>query len=51
MEPFGAYADVDSDLARQLACIIRQKPVIFENGSTVVTASLVNPNQLTVKRL
>lgn len=51
MEPFGAYADVDSDLARQLACIIRQKPVIFENGSTVVTASLVNPNPIDRKAI
>ena len=26
MEPFGEYANVDKDRARQLACIIRQKP-------------------------
>ena len=51
MEPFGAYADVEPDLARQLACIIRQKPVIFENGTTVVTASLVNLIQSIIKPL
>ena len=51
MEPFGAYADVEPDLARQLACIIRQKPVIFENGTTVVTASLVNPNPIDHKAI
>lgn len=44
MEPFGEYADVDDDKARQLACIIRQKPVIKGFGVTLVSASLVNIN-------
>lgn len=51
MEPFGAYADIEPDLARQLACIIRQKPFISDNGSTVVTASLVNPNPIDHKAI
>ena len=36
MEPFGEYANVDKDRARQLACIIRQKPEIDGKGATVV---------------
>ncbi|MBO1198032.1 siderophore synthetase [Staphylococcus simiae] len=44
MEPFGEYADIDDDKARQLACIIRQKPEIKGFGVTVVSASLVNIN-------
>lgn len=51
MEPFGAYADVKPDIARQLAMIIRQKPAIFDNGCTIVTASLVNPNPIDNKAL
>ncbi|MEJ7260233.1 siderophore synthetase, partial [Staphylococcus epidermidis] len=34
--------DVDADLARQLACIVREKPVLAQEGSTIVSASLVN---------
>lgn len=44
LEPFGTYADTGDDLARQLACIIRQKPKLEGPGSTIVTASLVNEN-------
>lgn len=43
-EPFGEYVDVDADLARQLACIVREKPVLAQEGSTIVSASLVNRN-------
>lgn len=43
-EPFGEYVDVDADLARQLACIVREKPVLTQEGSTIVSASLVNRN-------
>ena len=43
-EPFGEYVDVDPDLARQLACIVREKPVLTQEGSTIVSASLVNRN-------
>lgn len=43
-EPFGEYVDVDPDLARQLACIVREKPVLTQEGSTIVNASLVNRN-------
>ena len=35
-----------SDLSKQLALIIRQKPTIYDYGCTVVTASLVNPNPI-----
>ena len=30
MEPFGEYANVDKDMARQLACIIRQNLKLME---------------------
>ncbi|PTI12785.1 IucA/IucC family protein [Staphylococcus warneri] len=43
-EPFGEYVDMDPDLARQLACIVREKPVLTQEGSTIVSASLVNRN-------
>ena len=43
-EPFGEYINVDPDLARQLACIVREKPVLTQEGSTIVSASLVNRN-------
>lgn len=43
-EPFGEYVDVDADLARQIACIVREKPVLAQEGSTIVSASLVNRN-------
>ena len=46
MEPYGAYAHTASDLSKQLALIIRQKPTIYDYGCTVVTASLVNPNPI-----
>ncbi|MDF6715404.1 hypothetical protein NLQ80_26075, partial [Escherichia coli] len=49
MEPFGEYANVDKDRARQLACIIRQKPEIDGKGATVVSASLVNKNPIDQK--
>ncbi|MDQ8603352.1 staphyloferrin A synthetase SfaB [Staphylococcus sp. FR179] len=49
MEPFGEYANVDKDRARQLACIIRQKPGIDGKGATVVSASLVNKNPIDQK--
>ncbi len=48
-EPFGEYANVDKDRARQLACIIRQKPEIDGKGATVVSASLVNKNPIDQK--
>ncbi len=43
-EPFGEYINTDPDLARQLACIIREKPELNQVGSTIVSASLVNRN-------
>lgn len=44
LEPYGIHANIDDDAARQLACIVRHKPYIADNGTTLVTASLVNKN-------
>nr|WP_276516926.1 IucA/IucC family protein [Staphylococcus petrasii] len=44
LEPFGIYANTEDDRARQLACIIREKPFIANNGATIVSGALVNPN-------
>ncbi|MCP6275027.1 hypothetical protein NL452_27395, partial [Klebsiella pneumoniae] len=44
LEPFGIYANTEDDRARQLACIIREKPYIANNGATIVSGALVNPN-------
>ncbi|CAM4066750.1 siderophore synthetase [Staphylococcus schweitzeri] len=49
MEPFGEYANIDKDIARQLACIIRQKPEIDGHGATIVSACLVNKNPIDQK--
>lgn len=46
IEPYGIYANTGEDNARQLACIIRDKPYIANNGSTIVTGALVNPNPI-----
>ena len=43
-EPYGIYANTGDDDARQLACIIRERPEITQQGVTLVTASLVNRN-------
>lgn len=45
-EPYGLYANVEADKARQLAYIVREKPFIDGEGVAVVTASLVNPNPI-----
>ncbi|MDG0844578.1 siderophore synthetase [Staphylococcus equorum] len=44
LEPYGIHVNIDDDTARQLACIVRHKPYIVDNGTTLVTASLVNKN-------
>lgn len=44
MEPFGIHANTEPDTARHLACIVRHQPLIADNGTTLVTASLVNRN-------
>lgn len=44
MEPFGIHAKTEPDDARHLACIVRHQPYISDNGTTLVTASLVNKN-------
>lgn len=46
LEPFGEYFDVDSNYARELACIIREKPSFQAGGTSLVSASLVNPNPI-----
>ncbi|MDN6656946.1 MAG: siderophore synthetase, partial [Staphylococcus simulans] len=43
-EPFGLHAAIEPDQARQLAYIVRERPMIDGEGVTVVTASLVNQN-------
>ena len=43
-EPYGIYAHTEDDRARQLACIVREKPTFTQNGISVVSASLVNRN-------
>ncbi|WP_270915764.1 IucA/IucC family protein [Staphylococcus saprophyticus] len=52
MEPFGIHAKTEPDIARHLACIVRHQPYLADNGTTIVTASLVNrnpvDNQITV---
>ncbi|KYH13209.1 IucA/IucC family protein [Staphylococcus kloosii] len=45
-EPYGIYADTEESLAKQLACIVRRKPIFVRNGVTIVTASLVNKNPI-----
>lgn len=45
-EPYGIYADAEESLAKQLACIVRRKPIFVRNGVTIVTASLVNKNPI-----
>ena len=44
LEPYGLFAKTDSDDARQLACIIREKPFIKNDGILLVTGALVNKN-------
>ncbi|OIS56662.1 IucA/IucC family protein [Staphylococcus equorum] len=44
LEPYGIHVNIDDDTARQLACIVRHKPYIADNGTTLVTASLINKN-------
>ncbi|MCI8278850.1 MAG: siderophore synthetase, partial [Staphylococcus xylosus] len=44
MEPFGIHAKTEPDDARHLACIVRHQPYVSDNGTTIVTASLVNKN-------
>lgn len=44
LEPYGIHVNIDDDTARQFACIVRHKPYIADNGTTLVTASLVNKN-------
>lgn len=44
MEPFGIHAKTEPDDAKHLACIVRHQPYISDNGTTIVTASLVNKN-------
>lgn len=44
MEPYGIHAKTEQDIARQLGCIVRYQPVLADNGTTLVTASLVNKN-------
>jgi len=44
LEPYGLFAKTDSDVARQLACIIREKPFIKNDGILLVTGALVNKN-------
>lgn len=44
MEPYGIHAKTDPDIARHLGCIVRYQPVLADNGTTLVTASLVNKN-------
>ena len=44
LEPYGLFAKTDSDDARQLACIIREKPFIKDDGILLVTGALVNKN-------
>ncbi|WP_306341858.1 IucA/IucC family protein, partial [Staphylococcus haemolyticus] len=46
IEPYGLCAKTNDDDARQLACIIREKPYIANNGVTIVTGALVNPNPI-----
>ncbi|KRG08042.1 IucA/IucC family protein [Staphylococcus sp. NAM3COL9] len=46
MEPFGIHAKTEPDIARHLACIVRHQPYIPDNGTTLVTASLVNKNPI-----
>lgn len=44
LEPYGLFAKTDSDDARQLACIIREKPFTKDDGILLVTGALVNKN-------
>lgn len=44
LEPYDLFAKTDSDDARQLACIIREKPFIKNDGILLVTGALVNKN-------
>lgn len=44
LEPYGLFAKTDSDDARQLACIIREKPFTKYDGILLVTGALVNKN-------
>lgn len=44
LEPYGLFAKTASDDARQLACIIREKPFIKNDGILLVTGALVNKN-------
>ena len=44
LETYGLFAKTDSDDARQLACIIREKPFIKNDGILLVTGALVNKN-------
>lgn len=46
IEPYGLCAKTNDDDARHLACIIREKPYIANNGVTIVTGALVNPNPI-----
>ena len=46
LEPYGLCAKTNDEDARQLACIVRETPYIANNGVTIVTGALVNPNQL-----
>ena len=44
LEPYGLFAKTDSDDARQLACIIREKPFTKDDSILLVTGALVNKN-------
>lgn len=44
LEPYGLFAKTASDDARQLACIIREKPFTKDDGILLVTGALVNKN-------
>ena len=44
LEPYGLFAITDNDDARQLACIIREKPFAEDHGILLVTGALVNRN-------
>lgn len=44
LEPYGLFAKTNNDDARQLACIIREKPFSKDDGILLVTGALVNKN-------
>lgn len=46
LEPYGLCAKTNDEDARQLACIVRETPYIANNGVTIVTGALVNPNPI-----